>query len=544
MESNINSEVEVNRSQQLLSNTLMQPNAGRTIHTLKLAGLAIMAFFFLSSFIVFMLFQQIFNNGSVEKETVVPTKDSELIGFPYSVVDTAQIKCFDDSSEIACGNELYPSQDADLESIPLSYTNNGNGTISDNNTGLMWQSSSDLNSDGIINADDKKEYSQALTYCNDLQLAGYTDWRLPDIKTLYSLMNFRGTDTIGTSDSKAAPFISTEFFDFGYGDISAGDRQIDAQWASSTLYVSKVMNGASAMFGLNLADGRIKGYPATGKGFYLKCVRGNNNYGQNELVDNGDGTIKDLATGLMWQKNDSIETFTWSEALQACDQADTAGFSDWRLPNAKELHSIVEYKRSPDTSDSAALDPNFESTSFINEADQKDWGFYWSSTTHERSDGNGSDAVYISFGRALGYMSDPKGVGSWQDVHGAGAQRSDPKTPLDINNLSGNSQFQVIDGAISHGPQGDVVRGRNFYRCVRGSSATYNGEVPQKSDSSTSFNNSNTIVPTQQDRNPPQEAITTCMGKNENSQCSFDLPDKTINGQCLLVQEQLICVPN
>ncbi len=69
----------------------------------------------------------------------------------------------------------------------------------------------------------------------------------------------------------------------------------------------------------------------------------------------------------------------------------------------------------------------------------------------------GSFAAYIAFGEALGYMESPPGSGIYQllDVHGAGAQRSDPK--------SGNP----ADWPYGNGPQGDVVRIDNHVRCVR-----------------------------------------------------------------------------
>ncbi len=77
----------------------------------------------------------------------------------------------------------------------------------------------------------------------------------------------------------------------------------------------------------------------------------------------------------------------------------------------------------------------------------------------------GDSAVYISFGRALGYMNS-----QWLDVHGAGAQRSDPKTKMSISNLGhGYLLAPTAQGgwATVHGPQGDVVRSLNYVRCVR-----------------------------------------------------------------------------
>ena len=316
--------------------------------------------------------------------------------------------------------------------------------------------SPDRNGDGVIDADDKLTYAEAVANASALTLGGYTDWRLPTIKELYSLIDFSGIDPSSDMDaatSDLVPFIETVYFDFGYGDTAAGERIIDSQWATSTLYVSTTMDGNETMFGVNFADGRIKGYP-TSKTFYVIYVRGNTGYGQNDFTDNGDGTITDNATGLMWSQSDSGMELDWEEALAWAEQKNAEnclGYSDWRLPNAKELQSIVDYTRSPDTTGSAAIDPLFNSTSIINEAGQIDFPCYWTNTTHVDSDPIlGMTGVYVAFGRAMGYM-----FGTWLDVHGAGAQRSDPKV--------GNP----ADWPTGHGPQGDAIRIYNFVRLVR-----------------------------------------------------------------------------
>lgn len=155
--------------------------------------------------------------------------------------------------------------------------------------------------------------------------------------------------------------------------------------------------------------------------------------------------------------NDSSKVagaYDWESAMRFCESLVHAGYTDWRLPNAKELHSIVDYSRSPDTSGSAAIDPVFLSTEIINEEGQADYPYYWSSTTHLSDTGSYENAVYIAFGRALGYMD-----GEWKDVHGAGAQRSDPKTG------------DASDYPQGHGPQGDAIRIENHVRCVRDDSS-------------------------------------------------------------------------
>ena len=380
----------------------------------------------------------------------------------YVVVDTGQDLCYDDSIEVTAPwpGQAFHGQDAQCTRNSPSYTLNDDGVaVYDNNTGLTWQRSADTDGDGSIDAGDKLTWAQAQSYpaaLNARSFGGQTDWRLPTIKELYSLIEFRGIDPSGyngTDTSVLVPYIDTDVFEFAYGDTNAGERIIDAQYASSTLYTGN--GGDDLLFGVNFADGRIKGYGLTlfgsDKTFFVICCRGNSDYGVNSFVENGDGTITDGATGLMWQEADSVYPMTWEEALAYAENLELGGHSDWRLPDAKELQSIVDYTRSPDTTGSAAIDPLFGCTVITNEAGATDYPFYWSSTTHANWTATpGSAAAYVAFGRGLGYMN-----GSWVDVHGAGCQRSDPK--------SGDP----ADYPYGRGPQGDAIRIFNHVRAVR-----------------------------------------------------------------------------
>jgi len=228
------------------------------------------------------------------------------------------------------------------------------------------------------------------------------------------------------------------------------------------------------------------------KTFFVQCVRGNPQYGTNDFHDNGDGTITDRATGLVWAKTDSGKGMNWQDALAWVQEKNAEhhlGHNDWRLPHAKELQSIVDYTRSPDTSNSPAINPMFDCTQITNETRKADYPYYWTSTTHA-SFIAGGNAVYIAFGRAAGWPTGVPGRGGpgpggpgkggpppggppgpgrpgfgpvtyhYCDVHGAGAQRSDPKA---------GDPARFPHG---HGPQGDVIRICNYVRCVRG------GETP------------------------------------------------------------------
>lgn len=368
------------------------------------------------------------------------------------IVSTGQKECFNANRAIPCPSpsEKFHGQDGNYIANLPAYKDNRDGTITDLVTGLMWSKGVDKT---------KVSLSEANTIASSMSLGGYSDWRVPNIKELYSLMNFNGNTGTppkqmrGSIPGNAVPFINTDFFDFRYGNTEAGERYIDAQWLTSTRYASTTMGGNSTLFGVNFADGRIKGYPhgqtqhpKGEKKFYARYVRGSG-YGDNVFQDNRDGTITDKATGLMWAKHDSQKAMNWQSALEYAEKANHSGYDDWRLPHAKELQYIVDYTRSPDTTKSPAIDPIFDSTAITNEAGQSDYPFYWTSTTHK--DGPmPNKAVYICFGRGLGQMRD-----TIMDVHGAGSQRSDPKQGI---------------ARLGHGPQGDVVRVKNFVRLVRG----------------------------------------------------------------------------
>ncbi len=382
----------------------------------------------------------------------------------YQVVDTGQERCYDSSKEIPypkTGEDFY-GQDAQFQGLAPSYKVNGDGTVSDLNTGLMW----------LQDPGPKKTFDQAVAGARNCRTGGHDDWRMPTIKELYSLIDFRGTDPNPTSrdTSSLRPFIDSKAFKFQYGKEEDGDRIIDSQFATSSVYKASTMDGNRTMFGVNFADGRIKGYPIGdihGRGekkYYVLYVRGNPDYGKNQFSDNGDGTVTDKATGLVWSKSDSGKGMDWHDALAWVRRKNAEkylGHDDWRLPNAKELQSIVDYQRCPDATDSPAIDPVFQTTQITNKAGSKDYPNFWTGTTHCSSGGNSDRAVYISFGRAMGYMH-----GKWMDVHGAGAQRSD---------LKSGDPSMVPQG---RGPQGDEIRILNFVRCVRGGTAAVKTNGP------------------------------------------------------------------
>ncbi len=415
--------------------------------------------------------------------TTTPPSDTAFV-----IVDTGQTACYDETQDITCPTDgaAFYGQDAQFSGAQPSYTLSSDGkTVFDSVTKLTWMRGPNTTLATPAKSD-KKTLSQAQAWVatvNAMAYGGFSDWRLPTIKELYSLMNFKGTDPssfTGTDTSVLTPFIDTTYFNFAYGNTSLGERIIDSQYASSTLFVvNPAETGYPKLFGLNLADGRIKGYDLrmpdglTEKTFFVQLVRGAAGYGVNSFADNGDGTVTDASKGLMWSRADSGAAMAWEDALawvQSKNLENYLGHNDWRLPNAKELHSLVNYANAPDFNGRPAIDTAFFTcTGITNENGDADYPYYWTSTTHAGYSTIGSaggQAAYIPFGRALGW---PSGVGRWVDVHGAGCQRSDPKTgpPFPYATTHLVTKGSVTYTGYAFGPQGDAIRGLNFVRLVR-----------------------------------------------------------------------------
>ncbi|QTA84334.1 DUF1566 domain-containing protein [Desulfonema magnum] len=103
-----------------------------------------------------------------------------------------------------------------------------------------------------------------------------------------------------------------------------------------------------------------------------------------ELIDNGDGTITDTDTGLMWSQTTHSAQHDWEGAILSCEAiASSTGFDDWRLPSKNELLSIVDYtKYNPAASDKFATNA----------------GYYWTSTSYVKvSDPPEAKAWCINF---------------------------------------------------------------------------------------------------------------------------------------------------
>jgi hypothetical protein len=233
-------------------------------------------------------------------------------------------------------------EDADFTINPPSYKDNGDETITDNVTELMWQKA-----DG-----GEMTFENAFLYVKSVNLGGYSDWRLPTSFELFSINSY----------DRVNPALNINYFTITTAEY---------WWTSETR-----ADDASMVWVVN-AGGGVGAHPKSEtisaggvKHFNTRVVRNpKTNTGITERYkDNGDGTISDRLTGLMWQKNQSAKTMSWEDALSYATNLTLAGKSGWRLPNVKELQSL---------NDTKLIKPSFNKSYFTGISS----GNYWSSTT-------------------------------------------------------------------------------------------------------------------------------------------------------------------
>ncbi len=212
------------------------------------------------------------------------------------------------------------------------YVDNADGTISDTATGLVWQKCSRgqslPNCSGTATTHD---WNDSKNYCESLNLASKT-WRLPTAEELLTLRDY------GKSTN---PAIDTTFFP---ATIGSGIPYWTSDESLGTAYLLnfRADNSVSTVFYSQ----------AKTISRHVRCVSGPSRFYLGNFVDNGNGTVKDLATGLIWQKcssgqnNDSTcsgsatsYSNNWTQALNDCNSLNLASLT-WRLPNINELFSL------------------------------------------------------------------------------------------------------------------------------------------------------------------------------------------------------------
>jgi len=296
----------------------------------------------------------------------------EVFTGTVSLPRTGQTSCWDENGNpCTCGASGCSGHDGGIQAGVAwpspRFTDNGD-CVTDNLTGLVWVKSPLAN---------LRTWTEALSYADSLTLSGHDDWRLPNINELESLVNAQEPDQ--------SAWLNTQ----GFTNV-----QPNYYWSSTTL----TLDTTRALY-VPMWDGRVHysnatkadslhawpvrtgqqdkpdtDYPAnqwkTGQtlsydpvddGAFQMGIMTPSSF---RLTDNGDGTVTDNLTGLMWLKDaNCMETHyagTWPDGYANWQEASeiiagindgtyagcSAGHTDWRLPNRKELHSLTDFSQS------------------------------------------------------------------------------------------------------------------------------------------------------------------------------------------------------
>ena len=238
--------------------------------------------------------------------------------------------------------------------VSAAFIDNGDGIVRDNVTGLEWVQDGNLIAtrdpgfdtdetagDGMVTKQHAFDYVDKLNSENYL---GYADWRLPTVKELSSLVDISIPDP--------GPTIDTTYFPGTKTDRYTSDRLCKVDFASGSVY------------------------PWSTEYYYIRAVRAGPPQPQDRFIDNGDGTVTDTATGLMWQQAPAPGSYTWDQALKYSEALVLAGYGDWRLPSRNELQSIIDYSIE-----------SFDTSYFYDPTDHYGPN-YWSSSTYKGSPSN------------------------------------------------------------------------------------------------------------------------------------------------------------
>ena len=236
---------------------------------------------------------------------------------------------------------------------PLSYTKldaNGNDLpddatewvmVRDNVTGLIWEVKQ--------NKDDKEDYANPhdadntytwydgnpetnggnagtpgdgtdtedfINALNAEKFGGFSDWRLPGREELRSIVDY----------GEFNPAILNGYF----------PNVVSSYYWSSTTYA----NSEDRAWIVYFASGSDY-YGSKSDSRYVRAVRGGQARSFGHLVINGDGTVTDTEKGVMWQQA-TVNEMSWENALNHCESMTLGGYDAWRLPDMKELSSIVD----------------------------------------------------------------------------------------------------------------------------------------------------------------------------------------------------------
>lgn len=308
-----------------------------------------------------------------------------------------------DNNGLPCPVANFPNQDAEhgmkkfyftkinAEGHDLPSSATSHSCVRDNVTNLMWEVKTDdeglhdqdwtytwynstspggnpgTHSGGYCFTDGRCDTEKFIQDVNHIKLCGFDDWRLPTEKELVGIVDYSVSYHDAVVYADYFPYTLNTWFwtESKYGTIT------NSAW---------IVNFYTGIVDKDFRNGKHA----------VRLVRGHvepNSF----TVDTVNNTlVKDDKTGLLWKRQEETARsqgctvgMTWRDALRAADAANAAelggglgGNNDWRLPNVKELQSIVDYEKTHYSTYSNYFD--FYTAYFGGST--TDW--FWSSSPH------------------------------------------------------------------------------------------------------------------------------------------------------------------
>lgn len=264
----------------------------------------------------------------------------------FVLPDTGISTCYDLITTMTCpdSEDDFYGQDAQYQQGPApAFVDNGDGTITDQNTGYVWQKQDDAA---------LRNWESACQYCDALVLGQSSSWRIPTKQELATILDYtRYLPAINTS------YFPQTTFDYWTGSQLSDDNAwlIEFQYWGNDSWGGKTGSGAVRC----VRDDTVTNTPAS-------------------FTDNGDGTVIDHHTSLVWQQATDNVQRDWQEACDYCETLSLATAQDWRLPNIRELLSILDATQYKPAIDSVYF-PNTNTDLYISSstmagAPQHVWG--------------------------------------------------------------------------------------------------------------------------------------------------------------------------
>jgi alpha-tubulin suppressor-like RCC1 family protein len=315
---------------------------------------------------------------------------------------TGQTKCYNTSgTEITCAGT---GQDGEIQAgvawpdprFTITYCNTSgpcanqgsdcdedanNDVVTDNLTGLIWPRNGNP-------GNSKQLWNEAIDFANNFALCGYSDWHLPNVNELESLVNIAQSNQAGWLNSQGFSDVEASYYwsstnlgvawhlSMWYGTVSYSDK-------ANGNYVWPVRTGLVGCASVSLPKtGQTTSYRAGDDGDLGQGV----SWPSPRFTDTGNGEVADNLTGLIWTKDANAPgpsvcspsaPKNWQGALEYVKCLNTEKYltrNDWRLPNRKELRSLMDYSVG-----APSVSPGHP---FIN---LQNTYYYWSSNTYAYS---------------------------------------------------------------------------------------------------------------------------------------------------------------